>query len=309
MRIIIMALILKILSILGITVLVILGIIILLLLLVLFLPIFYRIKADKDAESFSVNIKASWLFGLVRLKGSFPNPGNITAKVLFFKVFDTAETKNSVDRKTEKPSEASESAQNVEKGADKAPYDNASYKEQNTASDNVSEAEPDKNNEKKSIKDIITDKYRNILYTIHNLYDKIKGVSEDIDFYKNLLSEDNTVELMKHAVKRLKLILKNIRPRRLRARVVFGAATPDITGYVYGIYGMFASALGRRVYLTPDFCNEIFEGNVYASGHITVFTVLFNAGMVVFDKKLKLLRKKLKRHTLGKAKREQNKRK
>jgi hypothetical protein len=317
-----MALILKILSILGIIVLVILGIMILLLLLVLFMPIFYRIKAYKDSEDFSINIKASWLLGLVRVKGIFPKPGNITAKVLFFKVFDTAKAENdgkkASDKSDKKTTKNANKAEDDKEAATTAANDKVNPDEaeeaageassnDNASSDSILKSEPDKNDGKKSLKDKITDKCRNILYTIRNLYDKIKGVSEDVEFYKNLLSEDNTVELMKHAVKRLKLILRNIRPRRLRARVVYGAATPDVTGYVYGIYGMFASALGRKVYFTPDFCNEIFEGDVYAAGHITVFTVLFNAAMVMFDRKLKLLRRKLKRHSLGKDKKEHSK--
>jgi hypothetical protein len=246
----------------------------------------------------SIKLKATWLLGLIRVRAMFPKPGSITAKVLFFKVFDTSKDK---EKTLSKKSTAGADAENASHAADDTAKEE-DISDTSDSTDNSHDKEDSTFSEtgKKSITDIISDKYRKIEYTIRNLYVKIKDIYNNIEFYKNLLEEENTKELFMHVLRRLKIILISIRPRRLSGSITFGAATPDITGYVYGIYGMLSSVLGRRFYLNPDFCNEILEGNVYAKGHITAFTVLFNAAMVLFDKKLKILRIKLKRHSLGK---------
>ena len=97
-----------------------------------------------------------------------------------------------------------------------------------------------------------------------------------------------------HVKLRLGKILKNIRPRHIRANVLFGTGTPDTTGYVFGIYCMLLPVLGKRVCLTPDFNQAILEGNMDVSGHITLCTLTWNALKLLLDKKLKLFIKKMK---------------
>ena len=111
-----------------------------------------------------------------------------------------------------------------------------------------------------------------------------------------MLNDEQTKGLIAHAWMRLKKILKNIRPRKLRANITFGASSPDTTGYVLAIYGMLSPILGKHINITSDFTQAIFQGDFYASGHITVFQLLFHSLMVLFDKRLKLLRTRLQRH-------------
>lgn len=317
-----LAVILKILSVIGILLLVILGILLVLILLILFFPIFYKIHIRKDPQNFFVSAKAGWLFGLFRVRCIYPDPGNITAKILFFKVFDSSVEKQSDKSDPENDDAAQDKAKEAPDGDKLAPEkdtggNDAPDRDQCIKSDSVedtagkTETGSDHMNaektdaESKSKENIfsgISSKYKKLEYTIQKFYDKIKEICENIEFYKKLLTEDNTKELLKHAFVRLCRILKNIRPRKLKANIIFGAATPDVTGYIYGVYGMLCSALGRDFYLEPDFTRQVLEGELSASGHITVFTILFNAAMVLFDKKLKILRIKLKRHSLGKNK-------
>jgi len=311
-----LAVILKILSVIGIILLVILGIILVLLLLVLFFPVFYRIHGKKDSQNFFISIKANWLSGLVRVRCIYPEPGNITAKILFFKVFDSAAEKRS-DESADKDVSKEKAVENqndsrinyngdiinndvpgkdnsVKDIADKDTAEN-SYNEKSEQA--VVEDDEGRNTEKKNIFSGLSSKYKKIEYTIQKICDKIKEIWENIDFYKKLLEEENTKALFKHAFNRLCRILKSVRPRKLKADIIFGAATPDITGYVYGIYTMACSSLGRNFYLEPDFSRQVLEGELSASGHITVFTVMFNAAMIIFDRKLKILRMKLKNHS------------
>lgn len=310
------AVIIKILSIIGILLLVILGIILVLLLLTLFFPVFYKIYGKKKSQEFFVKVRADWLLGLVRAECIYPDPGNITAKVLFFKVFDSsadktenapgqnpAARKNTADRERSGPDTENENTPHQ----DYSVSDNGQQTVSGTETDQA--AAEDRGEERASGKNIFSgfsSKYKKLEYTLQKIYDRIKEICENIDFYKKLLEEESTKALLQHAFSRLRRVMKSIRPRKLSADIIFGAATPDITGYVYGLYAMFSPSLGQKFYLTPDFTRQILEGELSASGHITVFTILFNTLKLLFDKKLKILRKKLKKHSLGKNKEEKH---
>lgn len=326
-----LAVILKILSVLGIILLVILGLILVALLLILFFPVFYRIQGKKNSQDYFVSAKVNWLFGLVRVKCVYPDPGNITAKVLFFKIFDSSAEKASAESDSNctdvpKYETKAESKENIANAKESVCNSNAGSlrddkpdsfetnngesndKSLNDNTDKSCEQHGDEENaSEKNVFSGLSSKYKKLEYTLQKIYDKIKEIFENIDFYRKLLAEENTKALLKHAFTRLCRVLKNIRPRRLKANIIFGAATPDITGYIYGIYGMVSSSLGRNFYLEPDFTRQVLEGELFAAGHITVFTILFNTAMVVFDKKLKILKRKLKKHSLGKNKNENQK--
>jgi hypothetical protein len=328
-----LAVILKILSVIGIILLCLLGVMLTAVLLVLFFPIAYRIKASKTSDSYDVSASVRWLFGLVRVKCRLPEPGNITAKVLFFKVFEMYPIKNNSEsvKKTTESRNTSLEQTNVEKKekTDKKEETDKekSYKKAtdktvesgNNITDNAQETIKSDNNQSDDSKSgdtqtsephdetlfsKLSSKYEKTVYTIRNFYDKIKNISDEANFYKELLEDDNTKELIRHLFNRIGRILKSIRPKKLKADITFGAKTPDVTGYVYGIYAIFSSALGKNFYLNPDFTETILEGNLYAAGNIAVFTIMINALSVLLDKKLKILKRKLKKHSAKKKRAE-----
>lgn len=300
-----LSIILKILSILGIILLVLLGIILVVLLLVLFFPVCYRIKAEKHSVSTNAiseqsgealpkqpvfaDAKAWWLFGLLRARYKYPEPGVFKIKFLFFTLYDSGtNTDNSSDADI-----ADEACDYTDK-PDLQKSD--STKSDSTKSEtNYPDEEEHSGSQNKNI-------FEKIQYTIQKFCDKIKNVfiklkefKANIVYYKEILAEEDTKELLKHALKRLGKILKSLRPRKLRANILFGAASPDTTGYVCAVYGMISHHLGKHVIFTPDFEQEIFEGNLYAVGHTTVFQILWNLLILVKDKRLWELRDKLNR--------------
>lgn len=129
------------------------------------------------------------------------------------------------------------------------------------------------------------EKIEKIKYTILNIYDKIKEIWKNISYYTALLQEEDTGRLFAHVKLRVFKILKSIRPRHIRADVLFGTGAPDTTGYAYGMYCMLSPFLGDKFLVTPDFERAVLEGNLKVSGHITVFVVLINAVRLLLDKK------------------------
>lgn len=298
--------ILRILSIIGIVLLILLGMVLLSLLLVLFWPITYRVKGEKTSEKLWVTAKADWLLGFLRVRFAYPEPGNVVIKLLWKTLADrgTGEEKKKAESTGEADNSAQPESQETEEKTPQAEKDVCSEtagEEKEEAkpapaaelpvSEPVTDAEEQKQNKRFSR---VFEKIQKIKYTILKIYDKIKEIWANISYYIALLREEDTSLLWEHVKFRLGKILKNIRPRHIKANVLFGTGAPDTTGYVFGIYGMLLPVLGKSVCVTPDFNRAVLEGNLDVSGHITLWTLAWNALKLLLDRKLKLFIKKMK---------------
>ena len=326
-----MSVVLKILSILGILLLCLLGLGLFVILLVLFFPIHYRVTGKKDAETMAAGVRISWLFGFLRIRFDFPEPGRVLVKILPFTVFDSGKlfgknTGGNVQKESEKRAEkpAQKSVQDNEKVVEDS-KESAENQGQTTVSQKVSETsqndqigqkstleeeQNDQNSQETAAhktendqpgqgtaskeKGVFFKKIEKIKYTIRNIYDKIKNVWENISYYIELLREEETKLLFNHAIFRIGKILKSIRPRQIRGNILFGTGAPDTTGYAYGVYSMFSPFLGDKLIVTPDFSQAVFEGDIYLAGHITIFMILWNGLKLLLDRKLKSFIRKMK---------------
>lgn len=288
-----LAVILKILGIIGIVLLVLLVTFLLLLLLILFLPVKYRIAASKNSDALNADIKISWLFGLFRAKYRYPEPGKVKIKLLCFTLFPK-EKKN--EKESEKGNETKHEEIKEEKPATLA--ENKSTNETFSGEETAEAVKDEAKNTKQSIREKILAKYENIKYTIRKICGKIKYIWENITFYKELLFHEDTKALIKHIFQRLHNILKKVKPKRIKADILFGTGQPDTTGYVSGVYGVLSTQIHKPnvINLTPDFENKVVEGRVEASGYFRIFTILKNAVMLILDKRLKELLSKVKKH-------------
>lgn len=278
-----LAVILKILSILGIVLLVLLSILIVLLLVVLFLPIVYCFDGEKTEERLTADVRARWMFGLIRLKYIYPEPGHVVIKVLWFTMYDSgAEITNSA---TNADSSGTENSETETSGTD--------TKETNEAGSVSTE---DVTETPSSLREKLFVKVEKIKYTFRKICDKIRHILEEYEFYRDLLEHKENKALFSNACKRIGKVLRHIRPRDLKADIVFGTGSPDTTGYAYGIYGMFSPKLGEDICITPNFEEQVLMGRVHAAGHITIFTLLINVVAVLLDKRLWILVDRVKAH-------------
>lgn len=304
----------KILSILGILLLILLGIALVVILLVLFFPVCYKVSGKKTAEEMLFDAKMKWLFGLVRVTYSYPVPGKLLTKVLFFTVYDSSEKeKNSAsgeDTHTAPKKDITEAAQETSRTSESS--DTSGTSGQTLLSDDTDRAKTDPAtdteayaNAKTSVEENlpvpqqetsgkIAGFFEKIRYTIRKICDKIKYILKNISFYKELWNDPDTKGLLQHAGKRIGHILKRLRPRKLNVNARIGTGSPDTTGYLYGIYGMILPKLGKGVCITPDFEQAILEGDFKASGHFTVACVLFHSARLLLDKRLQQLKLKIR---------------
>ena len=283
----------KILSILGILLLILLGIALVVILLVLFFPVCYKMSGKKNAEEMQFAAKIKWLFGLVRVSYSYPVPGKLLAKVLFFTVYDS-----SAEKKNSAPGEDTHTAPNkdittlLSDDTDMAKTDTATDTEASAnAKTSVEENTPGPQQETSGK---LAGFFEKIRYTIRKICDKIKYILKNISFYRELWNDPDTKGLLQHAGKRIGHILKRLRPRKLEVNARVGTGSPDTTGYLYGIYGMILPKLGKGVCITPDFEQAILEGDFKASGHFTIACVLFHSVRLLMDKRLQQLKHKIR---------------
>ena len=314
--------ILQILPILGIILLVLLCIIIIFLLLVLFVPVGYKISGKKDVEALSLSAGADWLFGLLRVRYAYPEPGRLTVKLLWFMLYDSGtveheekttgkektkdKNKNRAKEKTKDKTKNENKSRNKEKTeiiSEKQSEDHSGIVSQTSVGSTEStgnientdnsphkeqsqEASGNHEGKDEQGSNWISEKIKKIKFTICSTYDKIKKIWENISYYVLLLQEEETHLLFSHVMKRLGRVLRNIRPRRLRVNVLFGTGAPDTTGYAFGVYSMFSPVLGQGVVVTPDFERAVLEGDFDATGSVTSVILAWQFLRMILDKKL-----------------------
>lgn len=301
---------LQILSILGILLLVLLGLLMAVVLLALFFPVTYRADGKKSPEELVLRAKANWLFGLLRVRYSYPEPGTVTVKLLWFTLYKfekgpakpktglvkedkvtVQETEKEGRQGKSEETSGEDSKETAEKTSGETLGETLGETSKEIAEETLEETAEDTSESKGSL---FSRKIAKLKYTISETYDKIKKIWKNISYYAELLREEETRLLFSHAKLRLWKILKSIRPRKLRADILFGTGAPDITGYAFGVYAALSPALGPHVAVTPDFEKTVFQGEFEAAGHIMAAVLLWHALRVILDRRLWRLLDKLK---------------
>ncbi|MBQ7358757.1 MAG: hypothetical protein IJW63_01525 [Lachnospiraceae bacterium] len=302
--------ILQILAIIGIILLTIIGLILVVALLVLFVPIRYKALLDVDTacKKYSGEGKASWLLKLLTLHVTYPEPAKLTVRVLGIIVkeidFNKTEEMEEIPSSKEPTAESTEQVKindeiEVKEDKEKA-KEKLEVKEVVKEEVKVKEKVEEKVEEKEDIKERSIEEpkqkwYEKILYTIKNLCVKIKEIWNNIEYYKDLLNKKANRQFFERSKKRIFKLLKGIAPKRCKGQLRVGTGSPDTTGYLLAIYGMFVPYLDKDFYLEPDFEEAICQGKLLIKGRIYLITVLVCILGFVFDKQLFVLLKELKR--------------
>lgn len=319
-----LAVLMKILSIIGIVLLCLLGLFLISLLLVLFWPVTYRIDAHRDDSGTGLALNARWLLGLVRISYLYPNPGRLKAKLLFFTIYDSGrekKLKGAKDKESESTDRNRQSRQDPKRQSGETDWKYESLTETNNQNDPL-KAETEEPESAKTIEgtngqqqtenvenslqeenigtsnrilDILSVKIKKIKYTIDKIYDKIKHILENFSYYRKLLREEETKLLFGQVWARMFKILRSLRPRKLTANIRFGTGSPDTTGYMLGLYCMLSPFWGQNINIVPDFEETVLTGELHAAGRITAFVLLFHGVGMLLDKNLRKFIRKMKR--------------
>lgn len=304
-----------ILKIIGILLLVILGLILLLVSSVLFVPITYKVRAERKDGVIQVRAVAGWMFRLLsvhyRLHTSQEPMQLLQGRILGIPVWKPLEPKKEKPKKAEKKSKEKQSkpkqmgAKQLEQKAEVKSSDKAKERLKKdltpgTAVASVPQPEPevsrqeqpqDKQAQTKPPRQSILKK---LLYAIRRIYGKITAIgrglfslvvkllhmpekaSETIGMLTDFWNLEENVKARESIWRELKFLWKHSRPRKADLTLHFGFEDPSWTGQCMGVLSILNVWYPGRIFLKPEFEQEIFEGTLYIKGHMMLAVPLLS---------------------------------
>ena len=304
-----------ILKIIGILLLVILGLILLLVSSVLFVPITYKVRAERKDGVIQVRAVAGWMFRLLsvhyRLHTSQEPMQLLQGRILGIPVWKPLEPKKEKPKKAEKKSKEKQSkpkqmgAKQLEQNAEVKSSDKAKERLKKdltpgTAVASVPQPEPevsrqeqpqDKQAQTKPPRQSILKK---LLYAIRRIYGKITAIgrglfslvvkllhmpekaSETIGTLTDFWNLEENVKARESIWRELKFLWKHSRPRKADLTLHFGFEDPSWTGQCMGVLSILNVWYPGRIFLKPEFEQEIFEGTLYIKGHMMLAVPLLS---------------------------------
>ncbi len=307
---------LTILKVIGIIILVLISLVILIIAAILFVPIRYSIDAiyDRKVKNLDFKIKITYLLHLISVKYIYKDDG-LSIKIFGIKThFFDKETKameekinketkmfekmssEIKDNMTEMP-EVYEQLKKIDEERDRL-AENVNKKEENIENNNKDNDTEENTEEfikveKQNIFSRIYSKIKAIIikikYRFIKFCDTIKKICKNVNDLKEFISDDNTKEAFGFLKKETFILLKHIRPRRIKGYVHFGFDDPSYTGNLLGLIYMILRGSPKEFRINPDFENKVFDGEIHAKGRVQCYLLLIIGIRLYKNDNLKLL--------------------
>lgn len=137
--------------------------------------------------------------------------------------------------------------------------------------------------------------FENIEYTINKFCDKIRSVSDTIEYYREVLEGEAFKRSFALCKDELATIVKRLKPRKFEASLIVGMDDPASTGEILAVCGMLYPIIGGHVDVRGDFEQKRLEGEILIVGKLRMFTFLRTAVRIYFNKDIRKLYRLLKR--------------
>lgn len=121
---------------------------------------------------------------------------------------------------------------------------------------------------------------QNVIKIVRKIKKKVHSVQDLVDILRSdagkafiCIVKENVIHLW-----------KQIHPRRMRGKVMFGTGDPCSTGELLGVLALFYAWYGNGVQIIPDFEQKRIEGNVSFRGRIRMITLICIAWRIIKNK-------------------------
>lgn len=113
-------------------------------------------------------------------------------------------------------------------------------------------------------------------------------------FYNEFTDQTNR-NAVSRLWKELLILLRSIRPRKIKADLAFSLADPAFTGYLLGLLSMFPFLYRYPCHIVPDFDSQniYVEGEIFAKGKITAAVFLLSLFRLWRDKEVNYVFKRV----------------
>ncbi len=308
-----MAVFLTILKIIGIVLLCIICLILLVLSLILFVPVRYRIRADKEDAGDDLRAFGQVTYLLHILTGRFiyDKETDCYIKLFGIRIWPKKEKKEkkksrSVDDEAvtvrdepvtvgddeEKPAAESPDLQAIPSGQDYT----VDWNEDDDSELPRSEDPPDEA-EDKDLFDIIESILEKIQSRYDSFSDKYDSFTARLRYWDKMANDPgnrNAVAYIKDIGIRL---LKKIMPRTIKGYVHFGSDDPATLGKILVYISLIYPMLPRKLKIDPDFENADLYGNVDIKGNIRLITIGVAALKVILNRDCRRMWRLYKKHS------------
>lgn len=288
--------ILLILKIIGIILLSVIFLILTGILLVVFVPARYRITADYHGTA-TAKVKMSWLLHIISVMIKYEN-GELKNEIRVFGVRYRKRNKTKAVRKPKKTkTQPINEPENTEPINEPSKTDSISEpvtteqapKKEAPAIEAIPSDEEEYTFWKKlkMFCHMLLERFKNIRYTLSQIYDKLIHVKENITYYVEFMQDDRNQNAFRLCLSQFAVILRHIKPRKYRTDIVIGTDDPATTGTILAVLGIVYPIFEGNLHVTPDFERTIFEAELYARGRIRASAMLRAAWNIYFNKDFK----------------------
>lgn len=321
-----------ILKIIGIVLLSILGILLLGIVCALFVPVRYRIEAVRQEGEgqppAAVRVKVTWLLHLINFLIRFDGELFVRVRISFLTILripqkegrrKKAEQRESGKKKKQKKQEDSVKQDKKEEPAQSKDGAESGLQE-TTATASLPEMQEHREEPAEITQTLpeeettgfwdklrvipkmlqrlfekIRGLFENIEYTINKFCDKIRSVSDTIEYYREVVEGEAFKRSFALCKDELTAIIKRLRPRKFEASLIVGMDDPASTGEILAVCGMLYPIIGGHVDVRGDFERKRLEGEILIVGKLRMFTFLRTAVRIYFNKDIRKLYRLLKR--------------
>ena len=308
-----MSIFLLILKIIGIILLIIISLLLIIIALILFVPIRYRIIANKFEDSdFYAEIKLTWLLHFINILIKYTDDLYYRVRVILIpiKKSDNLKKHKKNSKKNEPDSDDTKSIDEGENISDESVNEDISDneiskdKEEIVSTSDLDENDDDNINfdENKGIiykiRFVLTKFFEflfNIKEKLNEAYNTVVNIVKDIDYYINALKDERNKKVISLCLSQASSIINNIKPKIFNGNLTIGIDEPYTMGQILSIYGILFPIIHDKITINPVYDKEVIEGDLYIKGRISVFVLIRAAIKIYFNRDYKRMIKIFKK--------------
>ena len=308
-----MSIFLLILKIIGIILLSIISLLLIIIALILFVPIRYRIIANKFEDSdFCAEIKLTWLLHFINILIKYTDDLYYRVRVILIpiKKSDNLKKHKNNSKKTKPDPNDTKSIDERENISDKSVNEDISDneiskdKEEIVSTSDLDENDDDniKFDENKGIiykiRFVLTKFFEflfNIKEKLNEAYNTVVNIVKDIDYYINALKDERNKKVISLCLSQASSIINNIKPKVFNGNLTIGIDDPYTMGQILSIYGILFPIIHDKITINPVYDKEVIEGDLYIKGRISVFVLIRAAIKIYFNRDYKRMIKIFKK--------------
>lgn len=308
-----MSIFLLILKIIGIILLSIISLLLIIIALILFVPIRYRIIANKFEDSdFYAEIKLTWLLHFINILIKYTDDLYYRVRVILIpiKKSDNLKKHKNNSKKTKPDPNDTKSIDEGENISDESANEDISDneiskdKEEIVSTSDLDENDDDniKFDENKGIiykiRFVLTKFFEflfNIKEKLNEAYNTVVNIVKDIDYYINALKDERNKKVISLCLSQASSIINNIKPKVFNGNLTIGIDDPYTMGQILSIYGILFPIIHDKITINPVYDKEVIEGDLYIKGRISVFVLIRAAIKIYFNRDYKRMIKIFKK--------------